>query len=425
MQSGYYAYSCLTTYSGRRNALFLFLIFITGFCFLLPAQSVWQVYNTSNSPMPDNTIRCLHKDATGALWVGTDNGLVKIIANQFTVYHTANSSLPSNQIRSITTDKNGTLYVGTLQGGFAVLQNDTFTVFNTQNSSLPDNQVNCMQTDTSGNLWVGTAGGLLHITDEGWTVYNMQNSPLGSIHIAAIYVTPDDVKWIGTINGGIARKAGNLWSIFKTTNSGLADNTVLDFSADTTGNIWFATPAQGMGMFNGTSWFYRITANSNIPTNALTQVEVASATDFKYIGSVDKGLILWRNAMAFDSFTVVNSPMPDNHVTSLLLYDDTTVYIGTLAGGLVKFTDTLAAFYLHTPDILYEELVVYPNPADTYIHLAVPDYCLVNIFNIYGQLVRQMQPTDGQLDVSALHAGVYRFTAKQSGRVFIGKFLKR
>ncbi len=57
----------------------------------------WQEFNTSNSCLPSNTIRCLEVDHNKNLWIGTDNGLVFYDGTKWIIYNTSNSSIPANE----------------------------------------------------------------------------------------------------------------------------------------------------------------------------------------------------------------------------------------------------------------------------------------------------------------------------------------
>lgn len=392
------------------------------------SQNQWQVFNTSNSTIPENVIRCLAKDAQGNVWVGTDNGLAKFDGSTFTTIDSSNSDLPVNQIRSIAFSPTGDMWVGTLQAGAAVYNGSTWVNYTSQNSALPDDQVRTITFDTTGNAWLGTTGGVVNISSEGWEVYGMFNSPLVSNNINHIFVDGGTV-WVGTVNGGLNRKVGSVWTIFTYQNSGLLDNTIYNITNDIFGNIWFATPAQGLGRYDGSGWYFRSISNSNMPANGLSAIEVVKHTDVKYIGTVNKGLVRWTNGLAFDSFTVNNSPMPDNHVTCLLQYNDSTFYIGTANGGLVKFVDTTQYPFISGIDrvVRDEALSLYPNPANDYLHLSVQagHSTNVSITNTLGEVVSSSALMDAVIDVSALLPGVYFVRLEQGGKCFQARFVKQ
>ena len=61
-----------------KNILFMLpLLLSSGSFFFAQTQTEFIVYDESNSPLPNNTIRCLLVDRENVLWVGTDHGLAK------------------------------------------------------------------------------------------------------------------------------------------------------------------------------------------------------------------------------------------------------------------------------------------------------------------------------------------------------------
>lgn len=52
---------------------------------------VFTMYNITNSPLPSNYVRAFAANADSSIWLGTDNGLVKLKNNSWTIYKTNNS----------------------------------------------------------------------------------------------------------------------------------------------------------------------------------------------------------------------------------------------------------------------------------------------------------------------------------------------
>ncbi len=398
----------------RKLIAFLLFFFVKS----LAAQNVWTIYNTGNSLLPDNTIRAIEQDNAGNVWIGTDNGLAKFDGTNFTVIDSSNSGLIENQIRSIAFDTANNLWVGTLPAGVSFFNGSAWTNYNTGNSLLPTDQVRAIAFDAENTPWFGTTGGVARISDEGWEIYNMFNSPLGANNINHIFIDENDTKWIGTVNGGICKKQGNTLTTYNNLNSGLTDNTILDLEKDIYGNIWFATPAQGLGRFNGTSWFYRLDANSAIPTNSITSLEIVLNTDVKYMGTYDKGLVRWNNSLVFDSFTIHNSPIPDNYISCMKRMADGKLWMGTLSSGLVVFNDTTQFSIVNqVTEIENITLNVFPNPAYDKITVALPckEYTSEQSIGMYDMQGRKMNQVrfetvgnnEWKADVSALESGVY------------------
>ncbi|MFM2305929.1 MAG: hypothetical protein RLZZ367_598 [Bacteroidota bacterium] len=393
-------------------------------------QAQWVIYNSSNSPLPDDNIHTITIDKTGVVWIGTENGLAGFDGANWVVLDSSNSGLPVNQIRSLTTDTANNLWVGTFQAGVAIYNGTGWQYINTGNATIADNYIRSIAFDTTGGLWLGSSGGLSWLSDEGWINYNMFNSPLTSNNITHIYVAEDDTKWIGTINGGMVKKDGNSWAVYNTQNSGMLDNTVLDIEHDAAGNVWFTTPAHGLGRYNGTNWFYRLQSNSYIPTNSTTCIAINKATDVKYIGTTDKGLLRWDNTQVFDSFTVVNSPMPNNFVTALQLTSNGKLWIGTDGGGVALFTDTLLSTGITEPASSSKlSATLYPNPVEELLQVAYNQPVLTcQVTDINGQPVpvsnKQQNSNIITIDCSALSSGIYLVSVVSNAGRVVRRFIK-
>ena len=117
----------------------------------------------------------------------------------------------------------------------------------------------------------------------------------------------------------------------------------------------------------------------------------------KWIGTEKSGvfLISENGTEQIQHFTIKNSPLPSNAITSLQINNETgEVYIAT-DGGLVSFiTDAT------TGDNTMENLRVYPNPVrntytgDIYI-TGVVDDAIIKITDITGNLVKTLQANGG------------------------------
>ena len=62
--------------------------------------------------------------------------------------------------------------------------------------------------------------------------------------------------------GGVAMYDGSSWTIYNTSNSGLAHNETDEVDVDLLGNKWFSTKL-GVSKFNGTTWTTYTYANTN------------------------------------------------------------------------------------------------------------------------------------------------------------------
>lgn len=111
-------------------------------------------------------------DSEGNLWIGTFNGLSKMISDTVAgsfqnFFHTygQNTSLSNNTINDIFRDQAGQMWIGTAQGlnlykAQGEESRQTFQVFGI-GEGLPDEYIHAIEEDSKGNLWLSTNQGLL------------------------------------------------------------------------------------------------------------------------------------------------------------------------------------------------------------------------------------------------------------------------
>src|SRR3954454_14432014 len=91
-----------------RLVIFLFAATLYTFCShttLSQSISIWTIFTSENSGLPNDGVLALALDADGAMWIGTLGGLVHLDKNgQWRSYTRAstNGGLPSSSIQTLT-----------------------------------------------------------------------------------------------------------------------------------------------------------------------------------------------------------------------------------------------------------------------------------------------------------------------------------
>lgn len=313
----------------------LCLLCITGSVF---SYSQFTTYNSSNSGLPYNTVRCVSINPfTNDVWAGTDYGLAKFDGTNWTVYNTLNSGLTDNRILSITTAPNGNLWVGTLAGGVFSFDGSNWTNFTMANSDLPDNQIKDIVFDQDGFMWIATTGGLAMYNGSVWTIWNVFNSSIPTNNVSSIKIASDNSKRIGAVNGGlqIISADNTTMTTYWSYNSSLIDNTILMIDFDSAELLWMATPSGGLIRHNGgDSWIFYNTETSDIPSNSATYILIDN--DIKYIPTIDDGLIVY-DGIFFENYHSGNTNLPDNYLYCIAQDNNGIMWMGSYNGGLVSF----------------------------------------------------------------------------------------
>lgn len=302
------------------------------FVFLVPffSKSQWNIYNSSNSPLESNIVRCLALDTSNYVWIGTDNGLYAFDGNNWQVFNSSNASIPSNKIRSLYKDGDSLLWVGTFDAG-VYKYDGSWTLFSTSNSGLADDFVKDIIRMPDGRLYFATAGGLSCLQAGTWFNYDEFNSSLWSSNISSMAVWESDTLFAGSINGGLNKLSDTIYS-YNSYNSNLLDNTILDIEVDDNSIVWGATPSGGLITFNPQNNFFSsyLISNSGSPSNSYNGIFL-EGMDSIYLSSIDVGLVTFIDGV-FTSVNTTNSNIPENYTTCVAKLDD-KLMVGTNSSG--------------------------------------------------------------------------------------------
>lgn len=137
-------------------------------------------FDNSEPAISQNNCRVLFYDETkNMLYVGTEGGglnVAKLNADQFPeeikVYQKNKevTSLSNNYVRSIIKDYNNNIWIGTYEGLNKMITDSVTGEFvfkrYTKNDGLPNNMIQLLVEDNNNNLWIGTNGGLSQFIPE-------------------------------------------------------------------------------------------------------------------------------------------------------------------------------------------------------------------------------------------------------------------
>ncbi|PKN72907.1 MAG: hypothetical protein CVU50_05105 [Candidatus Cloacimonetes bacterium HGW-Cloacimonetes-3] len=167
--------------------------------------TTWTPYNTMNSPLPSNYIRCITIDNQDALWIIASNSLVRFDGDNWTVYNSSLWGQAETSVHCITIDAGGSIWLGT-SDGIVRFNGTNWTVYDTMNSGLPSDYVHNMAFDSLGNLWIGidagldmqSVGNLVCYNGVNWFVYNAYNSDMCINEFSCLAIDNHNNKWIGS-----------------------------------------------------------------------------------------------------------------------------------------------------------------------------------------------------------------------------------
>ncbi|MBP6184255.1 MAG: hypothetical protein KA479_04890 [Saprospiraceae bacterium] len=303
-------------------------------------DSVWKLFNTSNSAIPYNMSRSVDIDSNGVVWYCTDEGIVKIENNIWTVLTAQNSPLPSNKYgKTITTglaiDKQNRVWVESF-GKVMMYDGINWIKYDSVNSPL--NLVQDISVDRNGVIWFGTFNGLVKFDNGEWVEYNTNNSQIPSNNVRKVFLDNNNIIWVAT-EGGISKFDNKNWIVFNTTNSELPSNSVACVTGDKSGNIWIGTnEVKGKGglakIDNSGFWTVYTKENSKLPTNTIWEIEVEN--NIIWLGHNNGGLVR-LDGENWEIYNTLNSIIPHDYVCSIAIDKNGNKWIATF-GGLVFTT---------------------------------------------------------------------------------------
>jgi ligand-binding sensor domain-containing protein len=183
-------------------------------------------------------------DINDDLWIGTIYNGLFYIKNDLSVvnnYLPSNSQIPSDIVNSIEIDKNNVVWLGT-NNGLVKIDNSNWTIFNSSNSGLTDNYINSVLMDSKNKIWLGlNNNGICNFDGTNWTNFNYLTEGYNSISIFDVFEDADNNIWIASnYDMGVSKYDGTKWTTYNKTN-GLIDANVNVIGQDRNGYIWLGT----------------------------------------------------------------------------------------------------------------------------------------------------------------------------------------
>lgn len=314
-----------------------------------------RVKNFVHSPhdptsLPSNGVRCVYKDISGNLWLGTDKGLALFNPEEenFICFHNKEESSTHTvfDIRQLDGNK---LWIAIEFGGIAILDL-TQRMFLTPDLvrfqyikegddeySLSNPTVRCLFQDSFKNIWTGVWGGGINYLSHESALFNVyayspiqdSNSSLNNKVASSVCVDKDGRWWVGTDGGGInVFDQGKRVAVYKQEAGGLSGSSVQAALCDSEGNLWF-------GYFMGGVDFY------DVRTKTFRQVFPPEKAGEDVRSLYEDGQYVWIGTsngaykVSLEDKTIIRHyELENNLVRSILKDRQGRLWIGTFGGGL-------------------------------------------------------------------------------------------
>ncbi|MFN2443569.1 MAG: two-component regulator propeller domain-containing protein, partial [Thermoanaerobaculia bacterium] len=233
--------------------------------------------------LPVAAIRTIREDGAGAMWIGTESGLIRYNGVSFERF-TTRDGLASNVVRAIIPDYEGDLWVGTY-GGLSRRRGERFDSYD--RSELSSETIRSLLADREGNLWIGTGGGGLLRARPALVRSLPSSEAIGFAR--SVLETRSASVWVGTFgDGALEIRDGETRRL--TMADGLPDDVVYSLAEDDEGRIWLGT-RNGVARWNG-SRFDRVLADPETFASRVARALFIDADGALWIGTL-RGIYRW------------------------------------------------------------------------------------------------------------------------------------
>ncbi len=321
-------------------------------------DGIWGYFNDPNSGPGHTVTGVALNPLNGDIWFSFEGeGVGRISDNLYYTYTTTNGLL-NNQTNTIGVDYAGQVWVGHGNSPFDSNRGLSRFVGNTWipyslDQGIPVCCVESVAFNTNGDRWFGHFGAT--VLDSGnWSTYG--TGPFGDT-VSDVAVGNNNQIWFGQWRRGAGNLTGRRWA-YVSTYDGLGGYTVSDVAVDSNNHAWLVlktgsgTAYKGLNRYDGQNWFYYTQANSNLLSNAITDIYPNNngATWF----ATSQGASKWTGS-AFTSFTSANG-LPNNDIVAIAADgNDVWFALDQPLGQIVHYDGTTVTIYTEPGDLGYRQ----------------------------------------------------------------------
>ncbi|QFU76746.1 response regulator [Halioglobus maricola] len=303
--------------------------------------------------LTQQTVRQIHQDSQGALWLVTQEGLTKYTGRHlesFTSSASIHDSLTSDTVSGIDEDNDGNLWVATHGGGLNLYNRVTngFSAFRynpADKNSLLSDDIQSIFADNSGKIWVGYIDRISVLDPSKRTFSHLipdnRKIPNFGIVYAFDQAKDDDVIWAATQRADLVSIKENGLSIeaheLQTTSEMPSEKPRVTYiEAYSKDVIWIGTENHGVYKYSPTTkkvthYGHEEDDLDSISSNNVTEIFIDSQQNTWF--ATQTGLNLYNPENDnFIRYSEQNSGLPEIAVYSIYQSRDGQYWVGTLHG---------------------------------------------------------------------------------------------
>jgi ligand-binding sensor domain-containing protein/signal transduction histidine kinase len=286
--------------------------------------------------MPGIALRTIVRDRAGTVWIGTDgHGLLRRTGGVFRSF-TAAPQLADNTVSSVFEDAASNLWIGSDDGLIRLSRSSVQNVGKAE--GLDDENVLTVSPDRAGVLWITTVSGKVYqVTADGAHRYFLPGAAR-DFAIRTVFEDSTGARWFGAFLAGVVRESGGKATVYSS-REGFGGAAVRQIAEDRTGMIWFALDS-GLIRWDGHA-FRAYSLEDGLAYPSVRCLLVDRSGDV--LVGTDSGLTRIHKGEAVRDGEFAK--LAKEKIRALYQDEAGTLWIGTRGGGLIRFRSGIATRY--------------------------------------------------------------------------------
>lgn len=307
-------------------------------------SETWEVFTQKNSEMPWDMSRAVVSDLKGNIWIGTDNGIVRINDGKWEHFNASNTIIQATPYNKNQTESVRDIEVDSKDNKWFVIgydvyryDNHTWSKYDSLNS--PINWARKIVTDHLGNILFTSWEGVAKFDGHKWSVINKKNSKLPSDKILGVFVDSKSRTWIGTFEGNVVIDKDKIL-ILNDPSSPLSKAYISKMYEDKKGNLWFSLYNEkgisaGIYILSTNGHWERILDQDQkmFTNNSINDFLLDEQTGTLWLSQNNVGILKYDiNSKKLEVYTNENSNVPSVNIERITKDKDGTIWAATYAG---------------------------------------------------------------------------------------------
>ncbi|WP_308991304.1 two-component regulator propeller domain-containing protein [Mariniflexile litorale] len=304
----------------------------------------WFLPKSDGSSVYNRTVSSIKMDKEGNMWLGTSTGLNFVNPNgepvkRFQKNIDNPNGLAHDRIGAFAQKSDGKIWIGTDGAGLNLFDPNTGKFSNYTHKpnnlqSLSNDYIISLLDDKKNRVWIGTYGGGLNKMnpETGKYTHYLQGNVEDGSDVRKIFEDSNGQIWIGTNRGGLFKyiEAEDRFEYIKS----LGKIDIRDITSDKYGYLWMATYGDGILKYdpkNDSAIFYNMNNTKGMTSNVIFCLLLLKNGDI-LSGTRYGGLIRVNSKTNTAISFTENDGLSNNTVSSMVMENDTNIWLGTFEG---------------------------------------------------------------------------------------------